>query len=356
VKIYFDVAYLYYLPHFEPVIDALLEQNNATLELGVVFISSPPEAIIESLQSKNVTSKVINADERLSFYQQQKPNWVIFGHAAEIAEDLNAQCNTALILHGLGPKSTYYNASSAPIQYRFVESDVRKERLQSLYPDKTFINTGYTKLDPAVNNSSIKLDLESLGLDPKKPTLLYSPTFYPSTIENFPKHWPQDFSDYNILLKPHYLSLIKSAYKKQRELLTHWASFDNVYLADVSEQSLVPFMATADVMISETSSALFEFIALDKPVIICHFLKLRWGYRGLLKFRLNKRLSDDYELFQSMGSNINRYSELHDAVTKSLNGSADYADARRSITKQVVGNVDGHSSRRVAEFLLNNSA
>lgn len=356
MKIYFDVAYLYYLPHFEPVIDALLEQTGTKLELGVVFTSPPPKPIIESLQSKNVTSNVIDSDERLNFYQQQRPDWVIFGHAAEIAEALNSQSNTALILHGLGPKSTYYNASSAAIQYRFVESEHRKQRLVAMYPDKTFINTGYTKLDPIVNNSSIKLDLESLGLDPNKPTLLYSPTFYPSTIENFPKDWPQDFSDYNILVKPHYLSLIKSAYKKQRQLLTHWASFDNVYLADVSEQSLVPFMATADLMISETSSALFEFIALDKPVIICHFLKLRWGYRGILKFRLNKRLSDDYQLFQSMGSNIDRYSELKDTVKQNLNGSSNYAEARHSITKQVVGNVDGQSSQRVADFLLRNPA
>ncbi|RDX35870.1 CDP-glycerol--poly(glycerophosphate) glycerophosphotransferase [Kangiella sp. HD9-110m-PIT-SAG07] len=356
MKIYFDVAYLYYLPHFEPVIDALLKHQESELKLCVVFISEPPKPIIESLRNRNVTTIVLQADARLDFYQKERPDWVIFGHAAEIAGDLNQTCKTALILHGLGPKSTYYNASSAAIQYRFVESDSRQQKLQALYPDKTFIKTGYTKLDPVINNKSIKLDLESLGLDPKKPTLLYSPTFYPSTIENFPKDWPQHFSDYNILLKPHYLSLIKPAYKKQRQLLEHWASFTNVYLADVSEQSLVPFMATADVMISETSSALFEFIALDKPVIICHFLKLRWGYRGLLKFRLKKRLSDDYQLFQSMGSNINKFSELPAAVSANIENPGLHSTERRAITEQVVGNVDGQCAKRVASFLIKHSS
>lgn len=354
MKIFFDVAYLYYLPHFEPVIKALLDNaREEELELKVIFRLTPPQSILESLQLINVTTEILDSDQRLSFYREQKPDWIIFGHAAEIAEQLNTITKTALILHGLGPKSTYYNASNGPIEYRFVESEARQARLQALHPDKTFITTGYTKLDPIVSDNSVKIDLSALGLDPDKPTLLYSPTFYPSTIENFPKDWPQDFKHYNILLKPHYLSLIKPAYKKQRALLQHWAGFPNVYLAKESEQNLVPFMATADVMISETSSALFEFIALDKPVIICHFLKLRWGYRGLLKFRLNKRLSDDYQLFQSMGTNINHYRELQNAVESNINQRSLHQVARKQITQEVVGTIDGKSSQRVAQFLLN---
>ena len=353
MKVYFDVAYLYYLPHFEPVIDALLNNPEQTpVEIKVIFTLTPPEAIEQSLHNKGVTTEVIDKEHRLNFYQTNTPDWIIFGHAAEIAGELNSSCKTALILHGLGPKSTYYNASSTQIQYRFVESETRKTRLQELYPDKTFINVGYTKLDPIINDPTISMDLSKLGLDNDKPTLLYSPTFYPSTIENFPKNWPQDFSDYNILLKPHYLSLIKPAYKKQRELLKHWASFANVYLAKENEQSLVPFMATADLMISETSSALFEFIALDKPVIICHFLKLRWGYRGILKFRLSKRLSDDYQLFRSMGDNIKHYHQLKLAVESNIQDHALYQAARKTITNEVVGVIDGQCSQRVAQFIL----
>lgn len=351
MKIFFDASYLYYLPHFEPVIDALNEQ--ADCSISVLFTTEPPNDISESLSRKNVTAEIVNKDERLAFYRQQHPDWVIFGNAENIAAQLNEFCQTALIQHGLGPKSAYYNASSTPIQHRFVESQSRQSKLQQLYPDKNFVLTGYTKLDPIINDPMVKMDLSSLGLDSNKPTLLYSPTFYPSSIENFPKDWPAEFADYNILLKPHYLSLIKPAYKKQRELLKHWATFDNVYLAKESEQNLVPFMATADLMISETSSALFEFIALDKPVIICHFLKLRWAYRGLLKFRLKQRLSDDYQLFQSMGANINHYRELKSAVESNLHNHSLYQKKRQEITQQVVGQIDGQCSQRVAQFILN---
>lgn len=349
MKILFDVAYLYYLPHFTPVFDELKAKG---VELGIVFHSEPPAAIKADLNSASEIH-VINEEDLVSFYTAQQPDWIIFGHASEIAEQLNAHTKTALILHGLGPKSTYYNASSSPIQYRFVESKHRTKTLQQLYPDKTFITTGYTKLDPLVNGTSEVIDLADKGLVPGKKTILYSPTFYPSTIENFPKNWPEQFADYNILIKPHYLSLIKSAYKKQRELFEHWKNYPNVYLAGPEEQSLLPFMATADLMISETSSALFEFMALNKPVIVGHFLKLRAGYWGFLKYRLKKRLSDDYKLFQEIGTNINHYRELKEAVEKNLSNPKLFEKQRLQHIQQIVGIVDGHCSKRVADFLLN---
>lgn len=351
MKIFFDVAYLYYLPHFTPVIDELKAQG---VTLGVVFHSEPPAAIKAQL-SPIAEIHIINEDDLVSFYFAKKPDWIVFGHATDIAEQLNPHCKTALILHGLGPKSTYYNASSSLIQYRFVESEYRKQTLQKMFPDKTFIVTGYTKLDPLVNGTSEVIDLADKGLVPGKKTILYSPTFYPSTIENFPKDWPEQFADYNILIKPHYLSLIKSAYKKQRELFEHWKNYPNVYLASPEEQSLLPFMATADLMISETSSALFEFMALNKPVIVGHFLKLRVGYWGFLKFRLQKRLSDDYQLFKEIGTNINHYRELKVAVETNLNKPQLFEKQRLQYIEQIVGTVDGQSSKRVAHFLLSHT-
>ncbi|MBD3653467.1 CDP-glycerol glycerophosphotransferase family protein [Kangiella sp.] len=351
MKILFDVAYLYYLPHFTPVLEELKVQG---VELGIVFHSEPPAAIKTQLASL-AEIHIINQVDLVSFYLEQKPDWIVFGHAAEIAEQLNPHIKTALILHGLGPKSTYYNASSSPIQYRFVESEHRKQTLQKLYPDKTFITTGYTKLDPIINGSCQAIDLAEKGLVPGKKTILYSPTFYPSTIENFPKNWPEQFADYNILIKPHYLSLIKSAYKKQRELFEHWKNYPNVYLASPEEQSLLPFMATADLMISETSSALFEFMALNKPVIVGHFLKLRVGYWGFLKFRLQKRLSDDYQLFHEIGTNINHYRELKAAVENNLDNPKLFEQQRLKYIEQIVGAVDGQASKRVANFLLSHT-
>ena len=63
------------------------------------------------------------------------------------------------------------------------------------------VNVGFCKLDPIINGETTGFDLNQLGLKTEKKTLIYAPTFYPSSIERFPKNFPEDFSKYNILIK-----------------------------------------------------------------------------------------------------------------------------------------------------------
>ena len=84
-------------------------------------------------------------------------------------------------------------------------------------------------------------------------------------------------------------------YQKQRNLLQHWATYNNVYLAKVDDYSLLPFLKSADLMISDASSAIIEFAALNKPVIWCTFLQLRWNYRGIFSYRFKARMDKDYD-------------------------------------------------------------
>jgi len=50
----------------------------------------------------------------------------------------------------------------------------------------------------------------------------------------------------------------------------------------------VLFMAVVGVLISGAFSTLFEFSALNKPVVWCGFYNSRWGCRGLLSFRFKR--------------------------------------------------------------------
>lgn len=355
MKIFFDVLHLYYFPHFRPVIQELAK---ARVEIGVLFYQEPQSDITEFLATfPNIhifTKDTPSKSEVIDFYLNQKPNWVVFGNSFSAADKLNPTIKTAIIQHGIGPKATYYEVSRSPINFRFVESHYRCNKLQSMFPNKTFITTGYSKLDPIVNQTLDKPSLESLGLDPNKKTLLYAPTFYPSTIENFPKHWPQQFYDYNIIIKPHYFSYVNPKYGKQRRLLNHWATFDNVHLVSIESQSLLPYITTSDILLSEASSTMFEFAALDKPVIICDFVKLRWSYRGIFRFRLNNRIDSDFERYKSIASVAKQYTELKPMVIKNLEQPRLYQAKRHEFTKELVGRVDGKASVRIAEYILNN--
>ena len=224
-----------------------------------------------------------------------------------------------------------------------------------MYPNDSFIDVGFCKLDPIINGNSKKFDLENLGLDPSKKTIVYAPTFYPSSIERFPKNFPEDFNEYNILIKPHYFSISKDKYKKQRDLLKHWSNYDNVYLAKVDDYSLIPFMATANLLISDASSAIIEFAALDKPVIWCNFLKLRWNYRGIFSYRFKKRMDEDYKEYSKIAVKTDSYEELKTTVKDQIMHPDQLSENRRNYSEKMVGRLDGKASNRIIDYLLNNS-
>lgn len=350
--IYFDVLHPYYLPQYLPVMNELLARNEQVH--FVIYKSMEQQTVLDAVVElyQLPTTWVNNEEEALALYLERRPKWIIFGNAFEDADKLKGISRTALMQHGIGPKSCYYTVSESDFDVRFVEGEYRLKRLQQLYPDKQFVNTGYAKLDPLIQGKEPGLDLISLGLDSAKKTLLYAPTFYPSSIEVMDKNWPNDFSDYNILLKPHYFSLSKPAYRKQKQLLEHWASFTNVYLATAEQANLLPFMASADLLISDASSALFEFAALDKPVVWCDFYHLRWSYRGIFKFRFNKRMDDDLYRYAGVAVHAKTYKDLKAVVDQQIAEPDSFAPQRTKYTYELAGAVDGLCSQRIVNFLL----
>ena len=348
----FDVLHPYYLPQYFPVMEELVARGE-TVKF-VVYRSANQQAVLDHIVAEHQldTHWVNSAEEALSFYLEAKPDWIIFGNAFDHIGKLKGHCKTAMVQHGMGPKACYYTVSESDIDVRFVEGEYRLKRLQKMFPQKTFVDTGYAKLDPIIQGKEPGLDLVALGLDPNKPTILYAPTFYPSSIEKMAKNWPQLFSEYNILLKPHYFSLTKSTYKKQKQLLEHWASYNNVYLASLEQTNLLPFMASADLLISDTSSALFEFVALDKPVVWCDFYHLRWSYRGIFKFRFNRRVDEDLYKYAGVAAHAKTYNDLKRVVGEQIAAPDSYAPQRAQYTYELAGKVDGLCSQRIVDYLL----
>ena len=357
MQIVFDVQHLYYLPQYLPVANALA--GSATVSF--VFYRPNEVALNQVMQDIVVVEQltvhwVTDWDEAKAYYLSQKADWLIFGNTVADLDSLHKVSNTALMQHGIGPKSCYYDVSENPTTVRFVEGEHRLARLQQRFPEHNFVNTGYAKLDPIlIKNPAVtaqSITLAELGLDPSKPTLLYAPTFYPSSIEKFAKSFPDQFAQYNIIVKPHFFSLTKPKYKKQKNLLELWAKSDNVYLASVADYNLVPFMGVADVMLSDASSAIFEFAALDKPVIWCDFYQLRWSYRGPFKYRFTQRLDQDMRYFNLVASQVTSYNALADTVAQVVQQGDGFLSEKMATVERLTGTLDGQCSQRIANYLL----
>lgn len=351
LKVYFDVLELYYLPQYFPVAKEL---SALGFECTYVFY--------ENLERKDQQLQVIkdhaldalwvpNVEQAKKLYMDHKPEWVIIGNYFEGLDEIHQYSKTGLLSHGIGPKACYYTVSDAKPTVRFVEGPYRTQRLQELYPDQRFVDTGYAKLDAAFSSEMGKLNPSNFGLDNRKKTILYAPTFYPSSIECFAKKFPHEFSDYNIILKPHYFSLVSDKYYKQKNMLESWAKAENVYLARENEVNILPFMAVSDVLISDASSTLFEFAALGKPVVWCDFYKLRWSYRGIFKYRFKDRMDEDLYRYADIAVHAKSYNELPALVHSQIQNPDEFRAQRQRHTLALAGVVDGKVSKRIAQYM-----
>lgn len=355
--VYFDTPHLYYLPQYLPVY-AELNRRGIACEFVIYRHPEQREWLESAVQREQLPVVWAESDSQaVAHYQQTPASWIIFGNNFNRLSELPASSRTALLYHGIGVKDCYYDANLLEMDVRFVEGEHRSREIRHRFADARLAEVGFAKLDPLFesqpnDSTDSRFELASAGLDPNKPTLLYAPTFYPSSIELMALDWPAQFSDYNIIIKPHHFSLTHSRYAAQRERLQHWQQYDNVYLASMEDYSLLPFMATADLLISEASSALFEFAALDRPVIWCDFIKLRWSYRGPLRFRHRRRMDQSIKRYEDIALHVSDYRHLHDAVTSQLSDPAAFSKVRQQYSAELIGPRDGQASRRIVGYLF----
>ena len=354
----FDTQHLYYLPQYLPVADKLRQQG---VDCGFTVYGDDMQVDITRQAIKDAGfryQELANKKNALAHYASSQSNWVVFGNVPAFSVKDKEQIDARLVLmqHGIGPKACYYDVSEYPFDVRFVEGQERLKRLEARFPQRQFVDTGYAKLDPVFNNEGQSSPtLADLGLDPAKPTLLYAPTFFPSSIEHLPSDWPQQLAQYNLIIKPHYFSLTKPKYRAQRDQFSAWQQYKNVYFAGVEDYNLVPFMKLADVMLSDASSAIFEFAALDKPVIWCDFYRTRWSYSGLFKFRLKQRLDPDIEMFHELATRAKSAKHITKAVAHCLKHPNEKKAAREDLVNAMVGKTDGNCGARIVDYLISHA-
>ncbi len=348
----FDTVNVYYLPQFTPIIEVL--QNQGHQVKLVCYQNKNRKATFEQVVAQlGLECQWVGSEkEALDAYLKLQPDWIIFGNAFNYVKELPEQTRTAQLGHGVGPKPSYYHKSKTPMSVRFMEGRLRLNTIRELYPNDRFEQVGFSKLDPIFNQTEPGIDLKSCGLDPAKPSILYAPTFNPSSLERFPDNWPSDFKGYNVLIKPHTFTYTRAQYKKQRQKLSLWAKFENTYVACEQDLSLLPFMKQADLLISEASSTLFEFAALDKPVVVCNFFKLKWSYRGPFKFRFDKRFGKDNVVYEDIGKHVESYADLKKAIPQQLANPEEFSAARKQFTEDHVGPTDGGASKRIVDYLV----
>ena len=364
-KIVFDSFHLYHLPQFDPVIDLLCKDERFKLYFSTASHNKPQELELCVSILKNKPGELILADSeetRALKIKALSPDVFICGWSRyEISKFVPDSTLVGMIYHGIGVKPSYWKDNKKRLDIRFVEGEYRIEQLRQKGIKTDLALTGCTKLDPLFQRTDNKFQAlkKSLGLDSSKKTILFAPTFYPSSIERFGMRFGDYTQDYNVILKPHMWTYFLDEFsqynlKPQRELIYKLAEkFDHIKLLGPNEYNITPYYKISDLLLTEASSTIFEMIALNKPVIVNRFFKLKLSHKlfryRLYRKRLSKEMNNDLADFCV---EMHRAKDLPYILTTAIDKNHKKMDAMKEYQYKMLYKLDGKASERVRDIIL----
>ncbi len=141
------------------------------------------------------------------------------------------------------------------------------EKLSKKYRDFEVLETGWPRQDWIFQH---KNDFETqkqelLSKHGKKELVLYAPTFSPSltSLPKFKEGLKEFVKNNDVLLILKFHPLTKQEWIDEYKQL----SLENDNILWIEDYTVTKYMLMADAMISDTSSTIYEFLLLDKPVI-----------------------------------------------------------------------------------------
>ncbi|WP_045211691.1 CDP-glycerol glycerophosphotransferase family protein [Desulfonatronovibrio magnus] len=249
--------------------------------------------------------------------------------------------------HGVLSKGIYYTDSARAKQEEnadmvCVPGAYHQQMLESIISSPVMA-TGMPKLDNLFNGRINKKAVCRLYNLPESYTyILYAPTYNQELtsldylLENMDQVLMTDQT--MLLIKLH--SRCKPGHRLAAQKLVH----KDPRIVFISGQNITEFLALADVMVSDVSSAMMEFAALDKPLVL-----------------FNNPAWKDYEHFnpkdidfawRDIGLQITRSDQLKDAVQECLQYPEKLSGIRTRYTDQLFANkYNGDASDNIARLV-----
>ena len=366
IKILFDSFHLYHLPQFDPVIDLLSKDDRFQIFHSTAAVNKKEERelCLKILATKPGTMIYSDSEQgRAKMMKELDLDFFICGWSRyELDEYISEKTLAGMIYHGIGVKPSYWRDNHPRLNIRFVEGIYRMNQLRSHGVDKELVLTGFTKLDPLFSQNpgfDEKLS-QSLGLDPSKKTILFAPTFYPSSLERFGMKLGEYTKNYNVILKPHMWTYFLDKFGEynlvpQRNLAYNLAEkFSHIKLLGPDVYNITPYYKISDILLTEASSTIYEMIALEKPVIVNRFYRLKLSHKlfryRLFKKRLNKEMNKDIANFCF---EMNRAKDLPQVLDTAFNENHKRLNIVREYQNKMLYKLDGKASERVRDSILN---
>ncbi|MBN2281453.1 MAG: CDP-glycerol glycerophosphotransferase family protein [Candidatus Marinimicrobia bacterium] len=198
------------------------------------------------------------------------------------------------------------------------------QKLADKYKFFAIRETGWIKVDKLLKNYNRNEISEKLKLPENKKIVLYTPTFSPrfkSSDKILPQLHQLPHKDELWILKFHDLMD-----KRDIEKFKHLSS-DNILVYEAADNT--ELLQLADVLISDTSSIVYEFMLLDKPVITI-----------------------DASVRMDKGINITDISQLRNALDRSFSNPDEFHENRQKYLRQIHPYQDTNNATRVLQAAI----
>ena len=364
--ILFDSYHLYHLPQFEPLIELLSRDKRF-----VIYHSTSRN--IDKYEYELCKKVLINQPGKFIFGRTEEERkrkikdldldvFICGWSRYDIENFVNKKTLVGMVYHGIGIKPSYWRDNHKRLDVRFVEGPYRIQQLKENGVKTDLSLTGFMKLDYLFQKNKIDSDgiYEKYGLDKNKKTILFAPTFYPSSFELIGTRLGLYTKDYNVLIKPHLWTMFMNNFsggvnlKKQRDLFFRVADlFDHIHLIQPDTYNITPFYKVSDLLITEASSTIYEMLSLDKPVIVNRFFKLKLSHKlfrkRLYRSRLNSKMESDVSEFCF---EANKPEELPNMIEVALKNSKIKLSAMKEYKEKMLYKLDGKASYRARNEIM----
>lgn len=222
---------------------------------------------------------------------------------------------------------------------------------------------GYPKLDNLVSGHYGRTEiLDILGLDPDKKTVLYAPAWDPGC--SLRTHGLEitrqllEGQDINVIVKPHPVSLEppQSPYFEFYTGGTVWkdvfSAIDNPRFCFLDTPQVDPYLAAADVLVTDFSGVALEFMTQDKTAVYIHCpefyekVQVEWGNDPTVAMT-----DDRFNAGRNAGIVVYELNELSQAISTALSNPPAIAARRQQLMSRFLYN-PGHSSRVAAQAVI----
>ena len=348
----FENHHLYYLPNFIPIINEM--RRRGTYKISVSIPAYMPDLEKSNFydECKFLEIDAINAEDekaRTELIRKKNFDVIIVGNVGQLNKIVTNETLAVMVYHGIGLKQSYYTDIDPRIDLRAVESKSRLAELKS-HGHNNLVLTGFTKCDPLAFPQN-KIDLNQLGLNTSHKTILYAPSFYPSSLEGCLSSLEKISYETNIIVKLHDFSWYENRYLYQSKAIQKLANeYDNIYLVPQKDYNIIPFYQVADLLISDISSTMFEYLYLNKPIIMATSFKLRLKHRIFYK-RFIKKM--DYSRMEGVdfAFQMNNPDDLSSLVYHGLEYPSDLSGSRKAAQLEYLYRTDGKASFRLIDAI-----